>query len=370
MKKIFILIIVILVSISGFAQRSNHKYAMPVSSVNDGNVIFSNSTSNARTTATGDTLKLSNIAAADTLVIYTAGADSGYLTGTDYWGDQAFAERYDFNPADSSVKVIGVFAQFSGKVNPASAKQISFNIWSLSAPQYITSRLFYSGFPNAVYTTLTVPVTQLGIGVTADTLKKFMFDSTTHFLSGSFFAGYSISYNFNALAGDTIGLASSKNGYRTSPKTTLQVIISDVDTVVDTMINVQNATQWSDGNWHDNYSDNDSLFNDLAIYPIVIIGTPTGLKGVTKNNLTFYGSFPNPAVNSTNIKFSLSKNADVTIQIMDMNGRALNTITQTNLAIGDHIITVNTSALPAGDYLYLIRTSGGEGMASKMTVVK
>ncbi len=152
----------------------------------------------------------------------------------------------------------------------------------------------------------------------------------------------------------------------TSPVTSLQVILNPTDTLVDTVVNVQNATLTSDGNWHDNYTDNDSIYNDLAIFPIVVISAPDGVKGITKKNLTFYGCYPNPASNNTNIKLSLTKSADITIQIMDMNGRILSTITQSNLATGEHIIPVSTSALPAGDYLYFIHTSGGDGVASKL----
>jgi hypothetical protein len=368
MKKIYALIFVILISISSFAQRTGHKYARQVNSVSEST--FSNNTY-ARTTHAGDTLKLSNIPAADTpFVIYAAGVDSGYLTGTDYWGDRAFAERYDFNGADSILTVIGVFAQFSGKVNAGSTKTVSFNVWNVNSPQYITAGLFYSGFPNTSLTTHSVPVTQLGIGSTKDTLKKFMFDSTATFSSGSLFVGYSINYNFNALAGDMIGLASSADGDRTSPKIKFDTMITDIDTTIDTLINVQNATQWSDGNWHDNYSDNDSISNDLAIFPIVVIWHGTSIKGVTRKGLTFYGNYPNPAVNSTTIKFSLADRSDVMLQITDMNGRIVNTLSERDLSAGEHVLQLNTSELPDGDYLYLIRTSTGDGIASKLTVIK
>ena len=189
-----------------------------------------------------------------------------------------------------------------------------------------------------------------------------------------------MNYNFATLAGDTIGLACSVNGDRTS---TVYTITSYTDsivnmegtadsaiTVTDTVINVQNATQWSDGVWHDNYTDNDSLYNDLAIYPIVVVGNPTGVNGVKKNNLTLFGNYPNPAANTTNIRCSLRQHADVTITVMDMSGRTLSTLNNANLGTGEHIIPMNTSSLPAGDYVYLLHTSGGDGIAGKMTIVK
>ena len=367
MKRLFILLSVVLASVSAFAQRSAHTYAQPVNSVGDGSFSFGGF-GNARTSGIGDTLRMTNIATGDTLVVYSAGADSGYLTGTDYWDDSAFAERYDFNGGDSSVTVIGLFAQFAGKVNAGSTKTISLNLWNVGAQQYITATNFYSGYPDSAFFSDTVLFTQLGIGATTDTLKPFLFNTAIGPLSQSFFAGYSMSYNFATLAGDTIGLASSKNGDRTSAITYEQQIISDIDTVTDTIINVQNATLYTDGNWRDNYTQNDSLKNDLAIFPIVVIAGPTGVKGVTRNNFTFFGNYPNPATDVTNIKFSLAKPEDMTIQIMDMNGRVLSTISQASLLTGEHVVPVNTSPMASGNYLYLIRTSGGEGMASELVV--
>jgi hypothetical protein len=357
MKKIFVLISAILISFAGMAQKSAQRHATRLQS-----------NSAARTTATGDTSMLSNIATGDNVVLYSAGADSGYLTGINYWGDWSFAESYSID--DSAMLVIGVFTQFGGTVNPASANSVTLNVWNAGSPQYITSGLFNSGFPSTVLLSKTVPFTQLGIGATADTMKLFLFDSTTAWFSGNLFFGYNMNYNFSALAGDTIGPYSSEDGDRSSAATFLNITITDIDTLVDTMINVQNATQWSDGTWHDNYTDNDSLFNDLAIYPVVIMGFPLSSKGITKHNFTFYGSYPNPAVNTANIKFALARGADVTIQVMDMAGRVISTINHSNLATGEHTIPVNTSALPSGNYLYLIRTSGGDGIASKMTVIK
>jgi hypothetical protein len=55
---------------------------------------------------------------------------------------------------------------------------------------------------------------------------------------------------------------------------------------------------------------------------------------------------------------------------MDMTGHSINTISESGLSAGEHIVPVNTSALPAGNYLYIIHTSGGDGIASKMTVIK
>ena len=366
MKKLYILTIALGVSMSVSAQKRS-AVAETVTVVNQGGSVFSGG-ANLRTTAVGDTVTLFNIPDTALITLYKLGTiDSGYVTGTDYWGDKAFAERY-VNDSGKNMQVVGVVALFGGHVNPASTNSITFKIWDQGADEPINATRFYNGFPNNVLDTLIVPFTHLGIGATADTIKTYFFASGTGNITGSFFAGYSMNYSFSALNGDMIGLTSSANGERL-PVTdfSLAYHVSDFgDTVLDTVINVQNATMWADNTWHDNYTDNDAIKNNLAIYPIVVLGYPTSVKGITKNNFTFYGNYPNPAVSSTNFKLSLAAGADVTIQIMDMSGRVISATTQRNLSVGEHVISVNTAGLAAGEYLYLIRTSQGDGIAGKM----
>jgi len=378
MKKILILIVVIFLNYSGFAQRSFTKNPIPVTNINP---YHTHINSSARTTAIGDTDVLSNIPDTVGLVLYPLGIkDSGYVIGTNFWGDKAFAEQYTFNGADSSMSIIGVFAQFGGTVSTASAQTVNFTLWSQGPRQMIGANLYYNGFPDLVADSVIVPVTSLGIGAAADTMKMHLFAAPSHVFSGPFFVGYSMNYNFMALTGDTIGLASSKNGVREGAASSLdavfyyndtfiynnEIVVSDTE--INTILNVQNATMEADSMWHDNYTDNDSLYNNLAIYPIVMIQAPTAVKGINRNNFTFYGNYPNPATDNTNIRFSLATNTNVTIQIMDMSGRVVNTIHEPNLYAGENIIPVNTSGMPAGDYIYLIRTTDGSGIASKMTV--
>ncbi len=365
MKKIFILIAVFLISFSSFAQKKKATQAQAINS--EGGIIH---TSAARTATIGDTTTLANINPTDTLTIYRAGAGDtgGYATGTNLWNDLAFAERYNINGNDSAVRIIGIFAEFSGKVNPASAKRVVFTIWSNGGPQQISATASYNGFPGYAMDTVSVPVTQLGIGPVKDTFKRFMF-ATPAYSGGSFFAGYSINYNASALNGDTLGLVCTRNGIRQGGAFSIDTVISDIDTTVDTVINVQNATLSSDNNWYDNYTQNDSLYNNLAVFPVVAIVTPSAVKGITRNDLTFFGNYPNPADGNTNIKFSLASIGDITIQVMDMKGQLLSTLTQSNMASGAHSIPVNTNGMPSGDYICLLRTSHGDGIACKISVI-
>jgi len=372
MKKLFLLSIGVALSVSTFAQSTSSRHAHAGTA--NATTALHDFGADYRTTAIGSTDTLTNWTGTDTLELYIVGAnaDSGFCAGTDVYGDHAFAERYDFNAADSSLKVLGVIALFGGTVNPASTNHVTFNVWSVAAQSTLsvspttgaaTSVWFNSGLPNTAITSQNVPLTNLGISTIPggqDTAKIFMFTTPTGYLNESFFVGFNITYTWGA--GDTIGLFSNKSGERSSALYT----VSGADSIVNNV----NASQYSDNTWHDNAADNFGIAYNYFMFPIVKVGATVSVNGIKKNNLTFFGNYPNPATNNTNIKFSLVNATDVTVTIMDMAGNTVNTITQTNLTSGEHVIAVNTSSLPSGDYLYIVRTAAGDGIASKMSVIK
>lgn len=322
----------------------------------------------AKTTAIGDTVTLSNINSGDTLTMYSYPA-GGYVTGPNSYSDMGFAERYTVD--SGSVAVVGIMSHFGGVVNPASTHSVNLKVWSHSIPVPITGSLAYRDFPAAGLDTVTVPVTQLGIGPVTDTVKSFFFARPADTLQAAFFVGYDITYNYTTLNGDTIGLYSTVDGNRSGNPYDIVMNVGtgeSNDTTYDTLINVQNATLWSDNVWHDNFTQNDTLYNNLAIYPIVVLGKATGISSITRNSLTFFGNYPNPANDVTNIKYSLKKQADVTITVMDMQGRTLYSQVFAGQSSGEHITPLSVSRFSPGNYVYSIVTSGGDAIAGRLTV--
>jgi hypothetical protein len=215
----------------------------------------------------------------------------------------------------------------------------------------------------------------------------FLFPQPTGSLSGSsFFAGYTMYYNFlspdSGSAGiDTIGLECTINGNRISGQYTVSARWYDtvtydtthiiIDTFYDTTVIVQNATLWQDGQWHDNFTQNDSLFNDLAIYPIVVAGFPNGVKGVSKNTLTFYGNYPNPATENTElIHFSLNSAQNIDLLVYTLTGTEVDHISLGDAPAGDQLLKLDVSHYAAGQYIYLLRTGSGDGFGGKIVVAR
>lgn len=328
-----------------------------------------------KTTGLSDTLNYLNNASTqlfDTSVVYTldvvSPADTGYLFGYNAFGSDAFAEKFDFDFApDTTFQIIGIRSRWAGTVNPASTKTINFTIWKQGIPQSYqgSTTTLLEGLPDAVQKTEAVSIKALGIGnANPDTVKNFYFATPLTGVNYNFYVGYEANYTWNNLNGDTIALRSTRNGYG------LGTWYYGTTSTNDTILLDRNAMRINNI-WVDLAFDLGFDLN-LSVVPIVQFSSNNidAVGGLSRNDLTFYGHFPNPAVNSTNIKFSLDKMADVTIQLTDMSGRVISTTKQSKLNPGEHIIPLETSSLTAGNYVYSLYTSNGGAIAAKLTVVK
>lgn len=365
MKKIFLFSIATTVALSAFAQHAKSSISASATRTSS---LAGDRIPAAKTTAVGDVDTLGHIFSSDTLALYYTGsnADSGFRTGMNAFGDKGYAERYDVNFLTTSAQVTGVMAFFTGTVNPASTKTVKFYSWSAApqSPNGLGANFFNSGLPGTKLDSVTVPITALGISTVAggnDTIKAFTFTTPSPYIS-NFYVGYTINYNPTAMGGDTIAVLGNLNGERHTQG--YRVVGTD------TIINNQNAVMFADGTWGDLYTEGARIANHLFLFPIITVGTAaTSVEGVTRNNLTIFGNYPNPAANATNIKFSVAKATEVTISVTDMAGKVVKTISEKYTA-GTQIVELNTSSLPSGEYIYLIRTAEGDGMASKMSVIK
>jgi hypothetical protein len=328
-----------------------------------------------KTTGLSDTLNYLNNASTqlfDTSVAYvldqTLPVDSGYYFGYNALGTNAYAEKFDFEYApDTTFQIIGVRSLWTGTVNPASTKTVNITIWKQGAPELVPgfSSRYYEGFPDVVKKAETVSIKALGIGnANPDTIKNFYFATPHTGVDYNFYVGYEATYTWGSLNGDTISLKSTRNNYGVGNW------FFSTNSSNDTFLLDRNAMRFN-GAWYDLAFDLNFDLN-LSVVPIIQFSSNNidAVGGLSRNDLTFYGHFPNPAVNSTNIKFSLDKMADVTIQLTDMSGRVISTTKETKLNAGEHIVPLETSSLAAGNYVYTLSTSNGGAIAAKLTIAK
>lgn len=83
------------------------------------------------------------------------------------------------------------------------------------------------------------------------------------------------------------------------------------------------------------------------------VKTSTEAKGITlKQNI------PNPFTNSTEIAFNMEHGGFVTLQVVDVTGRVVSTLHNSNLTGGDHSFTFDAQNLPVGTYFYHLNVDG------------
>jgi len=69
--------------------------------------------------------------------------------------------------------------------------------------------------------------------------------------------------------------------------------------------------------------------------------------------------YPNPSADETKVNFSLTKAENVSIQLMDANGKLVKELLNENKAAGSHAHTIDMSNLKNGTYYVIIKTSKG-----------
>jgi hypothetical protein len=96
------------------------------------------------------------------------------------------------------------------------------------------------------------------------------------------------------------------------------------------------------------------------------------VASVSENNITKFRvsqNMPNPAANSTTIKYELKENANVTLRVFDIAGKEVIHINEGTKSSGIYTIELNTASLQNGVYFYSFE-AGAEKVTRKMTIAK
>jgi hypothetical protein len=392
MKKFLLLSASLLTGAAGIAQDARHHNptSAPLGEATES--LFDNSSAN-KTTGLTDTLFFSNTFqlngpyrnyAYDEAEPF----DSGRYYGMNVVNWKGFAQLYRYSSIDRGgskdtlYNIIGLVSRWSGRKSATSTRQITFNIWrrdSTGANRKVTipgrNKNFVWAAPQATAAaSRSVPITSIvttnANGMAGNTITYFTAPLAN--ISYDVYAGYTVNYTWGNAAGDTVGLTSvDPNTSGLGTVGSYSVEAGTLDTLISTNTLIQNsANQWKSP------ALDPALFNGgpLVLFPLIqlncpLCNDPASVRGISSNDLTFFGTYPNPAVNSTNVRFALKQGADVTITVMDATGRNIS-IAKKNFGTGDHVYNLSTENLAAGNYVCLIETSKGDGMATQFTVAK
>lgn len=136
------------------------------------------------------------------------------------------------------------------------------------------------------------------------------------------------------------------------------------------------ATDWRhEGISLNNYKSNNlfikfkatSNYGNLGFLDNIKVTNTTSIEdAINKNTVNVY---PNPTRDQAFIAFSVTKSSNVTVQVVDMLGRAVADVINQTMNAGDHKLTVSTASLPSGIYNVVIKTEGGNH-TERLTVIK
>jgi len=96
----------------------------------------------------------------------------------------------------------------------------------------------------------------------------------------------------------------------------------------------------------------------------LISGVNPGMAGKT---FDLFQNFPNPFKESTTFNYQLSQSEIVSLQIVDVNGKVIETLVDEQQSPGNYLVRWNTGKLSSGIYFY--RLSAGNYHETKQCVV-
>ena len=324
MKKITTLVLM-LVAFSSFAQRS-----IPVASDFAG-VKFSNATRSISDTLypLSYTTQMSC-----TLTVYGVVGDSGYVVGTNGYGDKEKAQRYDlFNYSLLEGNVTGAYIWAGAKVVSTTPGNVVCKVYTVGG----------SGAPGSVLAT-SDPVSMDLIDTSGSNLTYFNFATPgTIPASGSFF----VSMVMSTTVGDTIGLVSSNDGcYENSG---------------------YSWEMWSNNTWH-SFLAAWPLDFDIAVFPIV-----DHQFGASVNNLNSgilgVNVYPNPSNDQLTVSLAMNQSTTVTFRMMNAAGQEVLNSGAQSISKGIQTSSLDVSSLSNGVYLLSVETESGKSV-QRISIVR
>ena len=323
-----------------------------------------------------DTLKPASVmaggcgAAPGGLVYYQAYAhrDSGFTFGT------AIPQTFTAN-VGTVVTITATTTELAQRYSIGTASATVTNVLVLpgvgSGSVTTTQSHLYSevsGVPAAILgTSNTVPMSYYATAATATTVAQryvsYSFTPVTIAANSNFYASVTVP----ALGGtdkDTMAVLTTTLSCSAAPTDSLSWISTTYQ-----IPGNPNQVQW--GSVKHLFGGGSANNLDIMIFPVIdITSSSTGINNyVAHGGLKLYAAYPNPANSTININFSLDKSSTVEIEIFDITGKVVKTISNNNLASGANSIGVDVSTLEAGSYLYSINANGNK-MFSKFVVTK
>lgn len=106
--------------------------------------------------------------------------------------------------------------------------------------------------------------------------------------------------------------------------------------------------------------------NDIFIDDINIQGA-TGVVEA-EDGISSFNVFPNPANDNSTVEFSLAESQNMIVDVVDLNGKTVQSVHSGNLSAGMHRLPINVAELSAGMYFVRLQNAEGNYLMRKLLV--
>lgn len=118
---------------------------------------------------------------------------------------------------------------------------------------------------------------------------------------------------------------------------------------------------------------NNSTSGDFPIPPVFMQlkahQEPVGIRETRAGALAYLSVYPNPATNLSSVSYALTKTQEVSIQLIDLNGKVLKTLVKQQEAPGAHSHILDLQGIAPG--IYFVKLSGNnEKLSQKIITVQ
>jgi hypothetical protein len=270
----------------------------------------------------------------DTALVYywLPAPHQGYLTGNNLIqgvvSSTEVGQRYAFSGTGAVSEVLVWYGHLYGTTGNTSVKMYSVNAGKNPGTVLGTSN--------------TVPMSAL----TTTAIATYSFTPAVS-ITSDFYANVVLPTN-----GDTVAIASTRIGCNTPDS-----------------IAGMNLTLVGWYNYMELLNASAPLDTALEVFIVPIIDNTTGAEEIASSNgLMLKGAFPNPAIDVTNIKYSISEASNVSVTVFDLTGKIIYASSE-NKSAGNHEVKISLKNISAGNYYYTIKTDKAT-LTSKFIVEK
>jgi len=246
--------------------------------------------------------------------------DSGYLAGTNVYGDKAKAEKYTINLSNYQLTAIQV------AIHKAGTNSVTFNVWNDNA-----------GVPGTVIASKTVAMSSL----TSNTYNTITLATPLTFTTSPY--TFYVGFNIPTTSGDTIA-SFTNNGTAGTAGTGFE--------------------QWTNSSWNGYDATYGTAALNNFMFPIVC---PIIATGIESNHLgSGINLFPNPNNGQFNFSVSLSEATNLNFTVVNMLGQVVYTKLENNVT--NAMLSCDLSGLAKGIYYANITDSNNNRTVKKIII--